>query len=333
MEKDFKHFFAYIEKVASGQKQISGAILLPSVLVSRARASKTALSIAPSRNKNTGFMAKTKELMTRMVLDAQWKALVQRIRDSGTMQNAIAVCDVSGSMSCPRFKDGTCPMDSAIGLSLLLAEIVEKPWGGTFITFSQNPTVQKAGGVDDKRKFIEKVQYIMNSEWGMNTDLVKVFEQLILPVAIKNEVKKDDMVKQVFVFSDMQFDRATSGSGERWTTAFTRIKRRFQDAGYDMPEVVFWNLSGVSYGTKPVGTPNESGVSLVGGYSQGQMKMFLDGGEFEDEMEEDKIEEDKIEEEDAVKVTVIKEKKKTDPLATVRKAISHPAYRMLKVVD
>jgi hypothetical protein len=57
------------------------------------------------------------------------------------------------------------------------------------------------------------------------------------------------------------------------------------------------------------------------------MKMFLDGGEFEDEIEEDEIEDD------AVKVTVGKEEKKTDPLATVRKAISHPAYRMLKVVD
>jgi hypothetical protein len=210
---------------------------------------------------------------------------------------------------------------------LLLSEIVEKPWGGTFITFSENPTVQKAGGADDKRTFAEKVRYIMNSEWGMNTDLVKVFEQLILPIAIKNQVKKDDMVKQVFVFSDMQFDAATSGSGERWTTAFDRIKRRFKDAGYDMPEIVFWNLAGSNYGTKPVGAPNESGISLVGGYGQGQMKLFLDGGEFEEEMEEDKIEGD------AVKVMVTKEEKKTDPLATVRKAISHPAYRMLKVVD
>ena len=327
VDKDFDHFFAYMEKVASGQKQISGAILLPSVLVSRALASKTSHSVTPRRNKKTGPRVNTKELAQQMVLDGQWKALVQRIRDSGTMQNAIAVCDVSGSMTYPKFKDGSRPMDSAIGLSLLLAEIVEKPWGGTFITFSENPTVQKVGGADDKRTFVEKVKYIMNSEWGMNTDLVKVFEQLILPVAIKNEVKKDDMVKQVFVFSDMQFDAATSGSDERWTTAFTRIKRRFEDAGYDMPEVVFWNLAGISYGTKPVGAPNESGVSLVGGYSQGQMKMFLDGGEFEDEMEEDKIEDD------AVKVMVDKEKKKTDPLVTVRKAISHPAYRMLKVVD
>ena len=57
------------------------------------------------------------------------------------------------------------------------------------------------------------------------------------------------------------------------------------------------------------------------------MKMFLDRGEFEDEMEEDKSEED------AVKVMASREEKKTDPLATVRKAIRHPAYRMLKVVE
>lgn len=328
LEKDHNRFFTYVEKVASGQKQISGAVLLPSVLVSRARTSRIAPSVPRNRKK-----AEAKQLVASKVLDGQWKTLVQRIRDSGTMQNAIAVCDVSDSMSYPNFEDGTCPMDSAIGLSLLLAEVMDQPWGGMFITFSHNPTVQKVGGPNDKRTFSEKVKYIMGGDWGNNTDLVKVFEQLILPTAIKNKVGKDDMVKQVFIFSDMQFDVATHGYGERWTTAFERIKKRFKDAGYDMPEVVFWNLAGVNYGTKPVGAPNEPGVSLVGGYSQGQMKMFLDGGEFEDEMEEEIVEEEEKSDEDAVEVKVSKEKKKADPLATVRKAISHPAYRMLKVVD
>jgi 3-deoxy-7-phosphoheptulonate synthase/chorismate mutase len=49
------------------------------------------------------------------------------------------------------------------------------------------------------------------------------------------------MVKQVFVFSDMQFDAAYYGT-ERWSTSFERIKTKFADAGYEVPRLVFWNL-------------------------------------------------------------------------------------------
>ena len=68
------------------------------------------------------------------------------------------------------------------------------------------------------------------------------------------------------------------------------------------------------------------------------MKLFLDGGKFEEEVEEEVLDEDmdgeteEGGEEDAVEIQVKKTVKK-DPLATVKKAISHPAYAMLKVVD
>ena len=145
-------------------------------------------------------------------------------------------------MTFPEFPDKTCPMDSAIGLSLLLAEVVEPPFGGAFITFSEEPHIQKVGGRSDKRTFAEKVQYIMQSSWGMNTDFVAVFEKLILPLAIEKGLKQEDMVKQVFVFSDMEFDAAQTGS-TRWSTSFERIKQKYEEAGYEMPTLVFWNLA------------------------------------------------------------------------------------------
>jgi hypothetical protein len=176
----------------------------------------------------------------------------------------------------------------------------------------------------------------------MNTDFVAVFEKLILPMAVENKLSADDMVKNIFVFSDMQFDHA--GGDDRWTTSYERIKKQFQDAGYEMPMLIFWNLAGgrAGYGQtslddddgddaapKPV-TAAEEGTALVSGYSQGQMKMFLDNGSFDDPKEEEQEVEEK-EGDDGEVIIQKKEKKKKDSLDTVKKAIGHEAYRMLKV--
>lgn len=349
-KKDTKHFEQYIEKVASGKAKISGATLLPSTLVS-AVINGPVVNVGSKKTKGADQMVQNKiHEMQIKVIDGQWNTLVQRIKDSGTLQSSIAVCDVSGSMSGPTFADGTNPMASSIGLSLLLAEVTEPPFGGAFITFSHAPQVLRVGGKDDTRSFAEKVRYIERSPWGGNTNFVAVFENLILPMAIENKLTQEDMVKQIFVFSDMQFDSA-NGSGERWTTSYERIAKKFKDAGYEMPRLIFWNLAGGRAGydsfdlgedagnedkaPKPV-TAAEEGTALVSGYSQGQLKMFLDNGSFEDPEEEEAEEEVKVndEAEDGMAVVEkVKEKKKQDPLAVVRKAISHEAYKMLKVVD
>ena len=353
-KKDFEHFDNYIEKVASGKAKISGATLLPSTLVKAVSGYKHGY-VNTARSKGTDAMVEKKlkdiELKT---LDGQWNTLVQRIKDSGTLQSSIAVCDVSASMDGPRFPDGTRAMDSSVGLSLLLAEVCQPPFGGAFITFSYQPQVMRVGGADDKRSFREKVEYIKGSTWSGNTDFVAVFEKLILPMAVENKLSQEDMVKQVFVFSDMQFDSA--GGESRWTTSYERIQKAFKDAGYQMPTLIFWNLAvgragyglnglgdvkrGNETGPKPV-TSAEEGTALLSGYSQGQMKMFLDNGSFGDtdsEEEEDSDDGEVVVEKgadgnDVAMVVEKKAKKKKDPLDVVKKAISHEAYRMLKVVD
>lgn len=235
IKKDQEHLESYLDRVAEGKAQISGAILLPQLLVHKARKMKA----------GRGNSAKIEE----KVLDGQWNTLVQRIRDSRQLQSAIAVCDVSGSMMSPTFPDDTQPLDAAIGLSLLLAEVTEPPFGGVFITFSQNPVVEKIGGRGDTRTFKEKVQFIVNSQWHHNTNFVAVFEDLILPMALENEIKPQDMVRQVFVFSDMQFDAAEPSRSDarwliaprhdRWSTSSERTSREFKKAGYDMPQLIF----------------------------------------------------------------------------------------------
>ncbi|KAJ4326984.1 hypothetical protein N0V84_002597 [Fusarium piperis] len=347
IEKDIDHFATYIDKVAEGKANISGATLLPSTLIRNVRGDNSGSGGNSARDL---VDQKVYEIEAKVV-DGQWKTLVQRIKDSGTLESCIAVCDVSGSMMYPNFPDKTTPMDSAIGLSLLIAEVAKPPFSGAFITFSAEPTVEQ---IDLAKPLGEKYRDMQSSNWGMNTNFVAVFEHLILPMAKKNKLKQEDMVKRVFVFSDMQFDSASGNDsydwGEKsktpsqWSTSFERIKSKYQEAGYEMPELVFWNLAGGRAGysggwgdttaPKPV-TVDEEGTCLVSGYSQGMLKVFLDGGGFEEPEEKDEDEEVLVDKDEDGNVTEkpTKKKAKMDPLSVVKKAISHKAYDMLKVVD
>ena len=376
---DLDRFEKYIDRVAEGKSRISGAVLMPATLVKQARSSTSTSRPLSDKNPGKQLLEMKMAQIASKTLDSQWASLVKRIKDNGTISSSIAVCDVSGSMTSPVFPDKTCPIDTAIGLSLLLAEITEPPFGSSFVTFSADPVFISVGGLADTRSFAEKVQYISNSNWSMNTDFTAVFERLILPRAIANNVKQEDMVKQVFVFSDMQFDRSEinyyqgySASGgqvpEKWDTAFQRIKQKFAESGYEMPKLIFWNLAGGRAGypgeeegdpvaPKPV-TKETEGTMLVGGYSQGMMKMFLESGGFEAEAEKDEgyvdvdVDEEMVgveveaaggdankgkeEGEGLVEVKMIPEEKKTkkiDPMDGVWKAICHRAYDMLRVVD
>jgi hypothetical protein len=203
--------------------------------------------------------------------------------------------------------------------------VTAPPFGGGFISFSESPAYLS---INKDHGLVEKLRYITNTPWGFNTNFVAVFEDIILPMAISNKLKQEDMVKQVFVFSDMQFDSAQENASDRWTTSFERIKNKYADAGYEVPRLIFWNLADGST-SKPT-TMKDTDTTLVSGYSQGMLRALLESGAFDDE--EELIEEVLEEGEDGV-MEVKKVKKKTDPLTVVKKTVSHQAYSMLQVLD
>jgi hypothetical protein len=328
IKKDRERFTSYIQDVTSGTATISGATLLPSTLVHQARKANSSYFVLDG-NKNMNFKTvqqATEAKVLADVVDSQWETLVKRVRDAGTLQSSIAVCDVSGSMCEPVFKDGSCPMDSAIGLSLLIAQVTAPPFGNGLITFSEVPTYISLN--DANKGLREQVKFMEACDWGMNTDFEAVFKDVILPMAIENKLKPEDMVKQIFVFSDMQFDQAYDES-KRWTSSYERIKEEYAKAGYEVPRLIFWNLAARS-STKPT-TMDDANTALVSGYSQGMLKAFLETGAFGDEEE---VEEEEIQVEGEDGMTEIKKvTKKIDPLTVVKKAVDHKAYSMLQVVD
>ncbi|KIJ07996.1 hypothetical protein PAXINDRAFT_18834 [Paxillus involutus ATCC 200175] len=282
-EKFFTHDAErFLTDVESGEKHISGATLLPHFLVMQAVEFAPAEKETPTwygfKKRTVNFIGdamreqrrKLAETRARFV-DAQWATLLARLRKAGELDNCIAVCDVSGSMGSIRETTlpgkSPCEVDPiwpTFSLSLVLARLAKPPFADSFITFSSQSRVVVLDPEFKKVSLGATIQAMSRLDWGFEMDLNAVSLNLILPLAIKNKVVKDEMIKQVFVFSDMQFDCAsTEDDPANWKTNHDVVERAYQEAWYGVPEIVYWNLSRESI-TAPV-TGEREGVALLSG--------------------------------------------------------------------
>ncbi|KAG6847236.1 hypothetical protein H0H93_009345, partial [Arthromyces matolae] len=199
------------------------------------------------------------------------------------------------------------PILPAISLSLILASLTKPPFNSGFITFSQNP---KFVPLDFTNKRLGELVYEMSkAEWGTNTDLEAVFLKLILPLAMRK------------------------GEGEGgWKTNYEVIKGMYEDAGYEVPEIVYWDLA--RFGTVDVdvsGQAEMEGVALMNGFSSVMMKVFMGENE-EEEEEEEWVEVGEEEGEGEVK-RVKKVKEEFNPVEVMRKVLGRRSFGGLVVVD
>ena len=117
------------------------------------------------------------------------------------------------------------------------------------------------------KMFEEKMAQMVKSDWGMSTNLHAAFSK-ILDVAVKGNVPQEEMPGMVLILSDMQFNACVSHDD----TAMQMIERKFADAGYAVPQVVFWNLNASD--NVPV-KADKSGAALVSGFSPAITKALL----------------------------------------------------------
>ena len=200
-------------------------------------------------------------------ITAQWEALPNYVGDN----NILPLVDVSGSMTAPAGGYGsksmvTC-LDVSVSLGLYLADKNKGPFKDTFLTFSGSPQLLHLKG-----NIVQKIEQMSHSSWNMNTDLNKAIAK-ILDVAVKGKVPQEDMPKMLLILSDMQFDQCAKFDD----TAMQMIRRKYEDAGYTVPSIVFWNLNAAD--NVPVKF-NEKGVALVSGFSPTIVKTLL-GGDME----------------------------------------------------
>ncbi len=190
---------------------------------------------------------------------AQWDALPNYVGDA----SILPLVDVSGSMTCTA--GGTTNvrcLDVAVSLGLYLADKNKGVFKDTFLTFSSKPQL-----VTLKGNIVEKCDQMSRSNWEMSTDLHAAMNK-ILSVAVKGNVPESDMPKMLLILSDMQFNQCARFDD----SAMEMIERKYAEAGYTAPQIVFWNLN--SSGNVPV-KADKSGAALVSGFSPSIMKALL----------------------------------------------------------
>ena len=190
---------------------------------------------------------------------AQWDALPNYVGDA----SILPLVDVSGSMTCSAGKNTQVRcLDVAVSLGLYLADKNKGVFKDTFLTFSSKPEL-----VTLKGNIVDKVTQMSKSNWEMSTNLHAAMSK-ILDVAVKGSVPASDMPKMLLILSDMQFDQCARFDD----TAMQMIERKFEDAGYSVPQIVFWNLN--SSDNVPVAS-DKSGAALVSGFSPSIMTSLL----------------------------------------------------------
>ena len=190
-------------------------------------------------------------------VEAQWKNLPNYIQDS--TEKILPICDVSGSMT-------GLPMDVSVSLGVYISEKNNSIFKDAFITFSANPEMHYLKG-----SLYERFIQLHRAEWGMNTNLEAVYK-LILNKAIQNSISEDEMPTKILIISDMEFDSCAQNYSD---TALKMIQRMYSNAGYKVPEIIFWNVNG-RIGNVPASF-NSSGVGLVSGFSPSILKSILQG--------------------------------------------------------
>lgn len=194
----------------------------------------------------------------------------------GREENAIAIVDTSGSMWGQ-------PIAAAVGMGAYVAEKSHGPFANHFITFSTNPELVEFNGDN----IVDKIRRCSNAYWGGSTN-VEAAMDLILKSAIEHKLPQSDLPARLYIFSDMEFDSCiTSGPSRRdsWyeptntlgreeiKTLFEKIEQKWRDAGYDLPQVTFWNLDARQNNIPAIGPK----FNFISGFSMSQMEAVMAG--------------------------------------------------------
>ena len=235
---DETRYSAFIDKAVNGEEKINAATLYPYDLI----------------EKVIQYMWNEAVFKSDKVVEAQWRQLPNYVEE-GT--NAIVMADMSQSMYGR-------PMATAIGLAVYFAERNKGTYHNMWMTFSERPSIQILKG----ETLVQKLSSMNQKGWMNNTDLKAAFD-LVLDIAIENNVPKDEIPKSLIVISDMEIDR----SGNKDWSFYDKMAHKFKKNGYDIPNIVFWNVD--SRHDVFHADSTRKGVQLVSGQSASTFKNLL----------------------------------------------------------
>lgn len=189
--------------------------------------------------------------------DTMWKNLPDYVDNL----QGLVVADTSGSMYGR-------PMEVSVSLAMYIAERNKnEAWKDYFISFSRSPKFHKITG----NTLAQRARSVQLGNVA-DTNIQAVFN-LILARALNANVPQEDMPNILLIISDMEFDSCACGNDGRRFTNFEMVQKKYKQAGYEMPTLVFWNVN--SRNTQTPVTINDKGVVLISGCSPVVLKYAL----------------------------------------------------------
>ena len=236
---DAERYSEFINKAVNGEAKINSSTLYPYDLIEKV------FSTGYGRN----------SIREDKAVEAQWRQLPNYV-EPGT--NALVIADTSGSMYGR-------PLNTALGLAIYFAERNTGAYHNMWMSFSSNPHIHTLKG----ETLAQKLKSIDMRDWQMNTDLKAAFE-LVLDIAVKNNVSQDEMPKSLIVISDMEIDYC----GNKQWTFYEKMYNKFAKAGYEIPNIIFWNVA--SRHDVFHADAKRRGVQLCSGQSTTVFKQVMD---------------------------------------------------------
>lgn len=255
LNHDAERYKSYLNQVNSGEKKINTGTLTPVDIVGKY-----------FQNAYGWYSSTCSRPSDDKVLNTMWNNLPDVF--DGKYENSIVVADTSGSMLTSYGNTKVKPLSVAVSLAMYIAERNKGLFKDTFMTFSTTPQLQEIKGKD----LFEKINNLSSADWHGSTDLDAVFDT-ILRACCEHNVEEDECPKRIYIVSDMEFNGCVKSNA----TTMNRIREKYIECGYQIPQIFFWNVN-----SKTDNIPvryNEGGVALISGFSPNILKYVLKTGE------------------------------------------------------
>lgn len=194
--------------------------------------------------------------------------------------NTLVVYDGSGSMTKFIGKNTTITMrEVATALTIYFAQRLSGPFKNSFLTFSTSPRLVRMA---ECRSLADCLLLMKDYNECGEMDPDATFE-LLLNKAKEARLNQNELPSNILILSDMDFDKARGAEfrEENDTSFFSRdslidmINRKWIEAGYRLPRIIFWNLSG---NRESIQETNSSGsVLFLNGFDMNDLSAVLFG--------------------------------------------------------
>lgn len=253
----------YIQAVLRGEKKMNASVLNPiEVLHEYAKGSYGKVSYNED-------------------LEALWSLIPNKT--SGNC-NTLVVRDGSGSMMSAIGQGSSATMlEAATSMAIYCAEHITGAFKNTFITFSSRPEVVN---LSECNTLADKINLLYRYNDCSNTDIEATFD-LVLNTAIEGGLAQEELPAYLMILSDMEFDEArgfsryycmksaTYEEENSRDTLFTTIRKKWNEAGYEMPTLVFWQLNGARTIYPEIDAKN--GIIFLSGFSTNELELVMAG--------------------------------------------------------